>query len=135
MRLHESIGFVTSTIAKLLREDPIEPSVDKPNHLLVIDEAGMVGTRQMRRILEAAERGGAIRHVAVAERKDGKPVLTVGPRFVPASSPLCSIPASAKAVLFRTDCAGEMCITGVGSGGARTAFALLRDIVDIAMSR
>ena len=84
---------------------------------------------------DAAERGGAIRHVAVAERKDGKPVLTVGPRFVPASSPLCSIPASAKAVLFRTDCAGEMCITGVGSGGARTAFALLRDIVDIAASR
>ncbi|MBJ6977701.1 AAA family ATPase, partial [Vibrio cholerae] len=34
MRLHESIGFVTSTIAKLLREDPIEPSVEKTNHLL-----------------------------------------------------------------------------------------------------
>ncbi|MNK31857.1 Mobilization protein A [compost metagenome] len=29
------------------------------NDALVIDEAGMVGTRQMRRILEAAERGGA----------------------------------------------------------------------------
>lgn len=29
------------------------------NDVLVIDEAGMVGTRQMRRILEAAERGGA----------------------------------------------------------------------------
>lgn len=28
------------------------------NDVLVIDEAGMVGTRQMRRILEAAERGG-----------------------------------------------------------------------------
>ncbi|CAK2943732.1 hypothetical protein VCRA2133E348_400004 [Vibrio crassostreae] len=42
MRLHESIGFVTSTIAKLLREDPIEPSVEKTNHLLVIDEASMI---------------------------------------------------------------------------------------------
>lgn len=29
------------------------------NDVLVIDEAGMVGTRQMRRVLEAAERGGA----------------------------------------------------------------------------
>jgi Ti-type conjugative transfer relaxase TraA len=29
------------------------------NDVLVIDEAGMVGTRQMRRILEAADRGGA----------------------------------------------------------------------------
>ncbi|MCF7264574.1 hypothetical protein L3W99_26350, partial [Escherichia coli] len=26
MRLHESIGFITSTIAKLLRREPIEPS-------------------------------------------------------------------------------------------------------------
>ncbi len=84
---------------------------------------------------DAAARGGMIRHVAAAERKDGAPVITVGPKFVPASSPLCSIAASAKAVLFRTDCAGDVCITGVGSGGARTAFALLRDILDIATSR
>ncbi|MEZ9647475.1 AAA family ATPase [Vibrio sp. 10N.261.52.C2] len=51
MRLHESIGFVTSTIAKLLREDPIEPSVDKPNHLLVIDEASMIDLPTMYRLV------------------------------------------------------------------------------------
>ncbi|EPF7652862.1 AAA family ATPase [Vibrio vulnificus] len=51
MRLHESIGFVTSTIAKLLRENPIEPSVDKPNHLLVIDEASMIDLPTMYRLV------------------------------------------------------------------------------------
>ncbi|MFL9803695.1 AAA family ATPase [Vibrio cyclitrophicus] len=51
MRLHESIGFVTSTIAKLLREDPIEPSLDKPNHLLVIDEASMIDLPTMYRLV------------------------------------------------------------------------------------
>lgn len=42
MRLHESIGFITSTIAKLLRDAPIEPSNEQPKHLLVIDEASMI---------------------------------------------------------------------------------------------
>jgi len=35
MRLHVSIGFITSTITKLLRDDPIDS--DKQKHLLVID--------------------------------------------------------------------------------------------------
>ncbi len=48
MRLHESIGFVTSTIAKLLRDEPIELS-DK--HLLVIDEASMVDLPTMYRLV------------------------------------------------------------------------------------
>ena len=41
MRLHESIGFFTMTIARLLREEPISPSLDQAQHLLVIDEASM----------------------------------------------------------------------------------------------
>ena len=51
MRLHESIGFTTSTIAKLLREDPIELSDDKNKHLLVIDEASMIDLPTMYRIV------------------------------------------------------------------------------------
>ena len=51
MRLHESIGFITSTIAKLLREGPIEPSSDQPNHLLVIDEASMIDLPTMYRLV------------------------------------------------------------------------------------
>jgi exodeoxyribonuclease V alpha subunit len=51
MRLHESIGFITSTIAKLLREEPIEPTSDKQNHLLVIDEASMIDLPTMYRLV------------------------------------------------------------------------------------
>ena len=51
MRLHESIGFITSTIAKLLRREPIEPSSDQPKHLLVIDEASMIDLPTMYRLV------------------------------------------------------------------------------------
>lgn len=47
MRLHESIGFVTSTIAKMLRDNPIEAG----KHLLVIDEASMVDLPTMYRLV------------------------------------------------------------------------------------
>jgi len=47
MRLHESIGFVTSTIAKMLRDNPIEGG----KHLLVIDEASMVDLPTMYRLV------------------------------------------------------------------------------------
>ena len=51
MRLHESIGFFTMTIARLLREEPISPSLDEPKHLLVIDEASMIDLPTMYRIV------------------------------------------------------------------------------------
>lgn len=51
MRLHESIGFFTMTIARLLREEPISPSKDKAKHLLVIDEASMIDLPTMYRIV------------------------------------------------------------------------------------
>ena len=51
MRLHESVGFVTMTIAALLRKPPIEPSVEHPRHLLVVDEASMVDIPTMYRMV------------------------------------------------------------------------------------
>ncbi len=51
MRLHESIGFITSTIAKLLREAPIEPTSEQQKHLLVIDEASMIDLPTMYRLV------------------------------------------------------------------------------------
>mgnify|MGYP005990059705 CR=1 FL=1 len=51
MRLHESIGFMTSTIAKLLREPPIEPVSEQQFNLLVIDEASMVDLPTMYRLV------------------------------------------------------------------------------------
>ena len=49
MRLHESIGFHTSTIAKLLRNEPIDLDIQK--HLLVIDEASMIDLPTMYRLV------------------------------------------------------------------------------------
>lgn len=51
MRLHESIGFFTMTVARLLREEPISPSLDQPKHLLVIDEASMIDLPTMYQIV------------------------------------------------------------------------------------
>jgi exodeoxyribonuclease V alpha subunit len=51
MRLHESIGFFTMTIARLLREEPISPSLVQPKHLLVIDEGSMIDLPTMYRIV------------------------------------------------------------------------------------
>ncbi len=42
MRLHESIGFSTCTIAKLLRSKPVIPDGERDKHLLVVDEASMI---------------------------------------------------------------------------------------------
>lgn len=51
MRLHESIGFVTSTIAKLLKGEPIDASSQNDKHLLVIDEASMIDLPTMYRLV------------------------------------------------------------------------------------
>ena len=51
MRLHESIGFKTLTIAAFLRQEPIEPSINEPKHLLVIDEASMIDLPTMYRLV------------------------------------------------------------------------------------
>lgn len=51
MRLHESIGFVTSTVARLLIKDPVVPCLAKPNHLLVIYEASMIDLPTMYQII------------------------------------------------------------------------------------
>ena len=42
MRLNESIGLKTITIAAFLRQEPIEPSGGQSKHLLVIDESSMI---------------------------------------------------------------------------------------------
>jgi exodeoxyribonuclease V alpha subunit len=51
MRLHESIGFLTRTIAGFLRQEPVEPTADQSLHLLVIDEASMIDLPTMYRLV------------------------------------------------------------------------------------
>jgi conjugative relaxase-like TrwC/TraI family protein len=58
--LHRSSGIPSDTIAKLLGDldDPSTPGMT-PDTVLVIDEAGMVGTRQLARLLAHAQYAGA----------------------------------------------------------------------------
>jgi len=59
-QLQHSAGIPADTIAKLLSDldDPITPGLAE-NTVLVVDEAGMVGTRQLARLLAHAQHAGA----------------------------------------------------------------------------
>jgi hypothetical protein len=59
-QLQQSAGIPADTIAKLLGDldDPATPGMD-PGMVLVIDEAGMVGTRQLAHLLTHAHHAGA----------------------------------------------------------------------------
>ena len=86
-------------------------------------------------VSDAAKRGGAIRLIASAERPrtgaTARPRISVRPRFIGADHPLASLPGTANGIVFSTDTTGQVCFTGLGAGGPQTAFALLRDIIDI----
>jgi len=58
--LHHNSGIAADTIARLLGdlEDPATPGM-APGTVLVIDETGMVGTRQLARLLAHAQHAGA----------------------------------------------------------------------------
>jgi len=51
LRLHESVGFPTKTIAALLRGEAINPTSEKKNHILIIDEASMIDLPTMYRLV------------------------------------------------------------------------------------
>ncbi len=55
MRLHESIGFKTSTIAAFLKEPPVGPAPNEADHVLVIDEASMIDLPTMYRLVTSID--------------------------------------------------------------------------------
>lgn len=56
--------------------------------------------------------------------------ISVHPRALPVESPLC-VKGSLNAVVFNTDLAGPITVSGRGAGGTETAGAVLRDLIDI----
>lgn len=56
--------------------------------------------------------------------------ISVHPQPIPFNSPLC-VKGNLNAVVFKTDIAGSITITGRGAGGTETASAVLRDLIDI----
>ena len=55
--LQSAAGIPSSTLTRLLGR--LDRTSMEPNTVLVIDEAGMVGTRVLARVLDHAERAGA----------------------------------------------------------------------------
>jgi homoserine dehydrogenase len=56
--------------------------------------------------------------------------ISVHPRTIPLTSPLC-VRGSLNTVLFNTDIAGTVALTGRGAGGTETSVAVLRDLIDL----
>ena len=56
--------------------------------------------------------------------------ISVHPRTIPSTSPLC-VRGSLNTVLFNTDNAGTVALTGRGAGGTETSVAVLRDLIDL----
>jgi homoserine dehydrogenase len=69
---------------------------------------------------------GAIKLVGLINDSE----ISVHPRPVPVDNPLC-VKGTLNAVVFKTDLAGEITVTGRGAGGYETASAVLRDMIDI----
>lgn len=78
-RLQEGTGIESSTLDKLLGQLDRGKRELSPNSVIVLDEAGMVGTRHMARLVEyIAETPGA-RLVLVGDAKQLQPILAGGP--------------------------------------------------------
>ena len=86
---------------------------------------------------EARERGGTIRQVAHAGWNAEATALTawVAPRFVPASSIFARIEGPGNAAIITTRYAGEITVTGPGTGGDAVAVAAISDLMAIARDR
>ncbi|HPA59395.1 MAG TPA: homoserine dehydrogenase [Synergistales bacterium] len=86
-------------------------------------------------LLEAARSGGAVRLVSRVEREEGSVSITVRPEVLPPSNPLSRVHGATNGVLFLTDTLGEIFVAGGGIGPKHTAYSMLRDLIEIAVSR
>ena len=79
----------------------------------------------------AHARGGAVKLVAAAYRREGRVRATVGPMALPADDPLASLSGTAKGLVLDTDRLGPIVISKTSSHVAHTAYALLADLISI----
>jgi homoserine dehydrogenase len=102
---------------------------------------GQIDTRTTKHVKaedvhDARQRGGTVRQIAHADRDDnGVLTVWVAPRFVPASSVFARITGAENAAVLRGRYAGELTLTGAGTGADAVAVAVLSDLVAIARDR
>lgn len=94
---------------------------------VTLADVAVAGIRDLagERIAGAAARGQRVRLIAELGEK-----LTVAPQEVEAHGPL-DVPANLNAVNLRLRYGGEVTLRGPGAGGAETATAVLRDVLEI----
>jgi homoserine dehydrogenase len=77
--------------------------------------------------VEKARRSGNV--IKLVGRIDDSEI-SVHPRTIPSMGPLC-VRGTLNTVLFNTDNAGTVALTGRGAGGTETSVAVLRDLIDL----
>lgn len=77
-------------------------------------------------VREAKRSGKAVKLVGFADDSH----MSVGPSSIPLDDPLC-VKGTLNAVAFKTEQIGNITLTGRGAGGNETAFAALRDLIEI----
>lgn len=97
------------------------------------DEMEIEGIRTAgSKMFEEAQRyGGSLRLLATVERKGDSFGIRVSPSVLPSNHPLHSVSGVTNGALFLTDTIGEVCVTGAGAGSRQTAYAVLRDIINV----
>ena len=83
----------------------------------------------------AAELGFRIKHLGIAQARDGSLELRVHPTLLPSQELLSTVDGVLNAVRVKGNGVGEVLLTGAGAGALPTASAVLADLVDIARSK
>lgn len=86
-------------------------------------------------VKKSLSKGERIKLIAKAEKKNGKLTTEVTPVRLPLTDPLANIMGIMNAISLKTDCLGEITIIGPGAGKRATGYAVLSDMISIAMNR
>src|SRR5436190_742338 len=86
-------------------------------------------TLPLRLIEESRAKGGALKLIAEAKRKDGRVELSVAPNMVLPTDSLFAVRGSNKAVEFHTDLYGTLLVAGGASSRMAVAATLLKDVI------
>ncbi|MFA5519469.1 MAG: homoserine dehydrogenase [Spirochaetota bacterium] len=82
----------------------------------------------------AHDMGYAIRLLGITKMVNGKLDIRVHPTMIPQSHPMASVRNEFNSIMFDTDMADAVVLTGKGAGSKPTASSVISDIVDLASS-